>query len=94
MNDREQTALQMIQAQADDMIDRAHRHYRGPFRLGIPACVWRRANLPMVATVTTKQGNRARCIPVPGVEFQSYIETRTVLDVVCDGLLADMEAMQ
>lgn len=69
----EQTALQLIQAQADDMIDRAHRHFRGPFRLGVPACVWRRAGLPIVASVTTKEGNRARCVPIPGVEFQSYM---------------------
>lgn len=69
----EQPALQLIQAQADDMIDRAHRHFRGPFRLGVPELLWCDANLPRVVSVTTKEGNRARCVPIPGVEFQSYM---------------------
>lgn len=94
MHPSEQTALQLIQAQADDMIDRAHRHYPGPFRLGIPACVWRRAGLPRVVTVTTKEGNRARCVPIPGVEFQSYMDTSCPWDLITAKVAKDLEAMQ
>jgi hypothetical protein len=93
MHTRKQTAVQLIQAQADDMIDRAYRHYRGPFRLGIPACVWRRAGLPTIAHVTTVEGHRARCIPIEGVEFHSYVEMTTVMDVVTEKIAKELEAM-
>lgn len=90
----EQTALQLIQAQADDMIDRAHRHFRGPFRLGVPACVWRRAGLPRVVSVTTKEGHHARCVPIPGVEFQSYVDTRDPWAVIADKVAQDLTKVE
>lgn len=84
----EQTAVQQIQAYADDMIPRAHRHFAGQFQLGVPRCLWKRAQLGDVATVTTKGGHGARLIPVAGYEFQTFPDP---WDVVIEKLAKDLE---
>lgn len=87
----EQTAVQQIQAYADDMIERAHRHHDGPFRIGVPRCLWRRAQLPARASITTRDGHRARLTPVDGFEFQTFADP---WDEITERVAQELEAMQ